>query len=305
MADCIVHKAVELKKVKAKQRAILAAPGYLEANYIAQPKYDGCNLTIIIPEQGDITALSRTGEVVKSVDHIIMALSSLPDVRAGVYLGEAWAPDLKFAEISGLFRTQRTDESTCRLQFAVFDFIDLHSYEAGVTTDCYLRRIAGLPETLSRVKQGNAPVWLAGSFGKLAESFPGNTAQHVANKLVEAGGYDGLILRDPTGEWIKGDSGTSGEIIKIKPLLRVSCKVTSWLPGKGKHEGKIGTLIVEYKGNGQGAGTGLKDSERLVENFDRDWLDKIVEIEALGETEDGLLREPRLIGVRTDVTEAD
>lgn len=308
MADYIVHKAVEVSKCSKAVKPLLSEPGYLEANYIAQAKYDGCNLTIIVQAELDgysFHAYSRTGEEVKSVEHIFMAMAALPDLKEGAYLGEAWTPDAEFKDISGWFRRQKPDEDTCRLQFVIFDFIPLREYDAGVCELPYTERCELLPETLYRIKQGAAPLWVATSFGKLAESLPGNSAQHVANKLVAAGGFDGLILRNPLSGWTKGHNGSDGSIIKIKPLLRVSCVVVDYELGKGKHEGKIGTLVVEYKGVRQGAGTGLKDSERDITEFGTRWRGLIVEIEALGETPDGKLREPRLKGVRSDVVEAD
>ena len=54
-----------------------------------------------------------------------------------------------------------------------------------------------------------------------------------------------------------------------------------------------------------GAGTGLRDDERDVSKFEANWLGKIVEIEAMDYSSDGLLREPRLKGVRLDKLEPD
>lgn len=308
VAEYIVHKAVELSKVKAKRRAELSAPGYLEANYIAQAKYDGCNLVIEIHEDvsGDKWgyAYSRTGEVVKSCDHIIAAMCMLPGIERGTYLGEAWCPDAEFNEISGWFRRQQADEDTCRLQFVVFDVLTPDEWETGTSDVPYEQRAlrAGI---LTHITQGQAPVWSAGSFGKIAETWKNTTAQDVCNKLVDAGGYDGLILRDPLGRWRKNDKGTGGEIIKIKRKLSFDLRVVDYVPGKGKHEGKIGSLVVEFRGQRMGAGTGLRDDERDVSQFEANWLNKIVEIEAMDYSSDGLLREPRLKGIRLDKLEPD
>ena len=309
MAEYIVHKAVELSKVKAKRRAELSEPGYLEAHYIAQPKYDGCNMVVHIATSSSgvryANARSRTDEPVFSVDHINMALLLFPDLPDGTYLGECWAPDLEFHEISGLFRRQTPDEDTCRLQFAIFDYLTPEEWEAGASEVEYGNRVARIPPQLGLVPQARAPVWLAGSFGHIAETWTNTTAQDVCNKLVEAGGYDGLILRDPNGPWRKNDRGTGGEIIKIKRKLSFDLRVVGFEPGKGKHAGKIGSLIVEFRGQRMGAGTGLRDDERDVAQFENNWLGKIVEIEAMDYSADGLLREPRLKGIRLDKLEPD
>ena len=122
---------------------------------------------------------------------------------------------------------------------------------------------------------------------------------------MAAGGSDGAIFRDPEGTWQADNNGASGEIIKVKPLISVSVEVTGYDEGKGKHAGRIGTLRGTHNGKEQGLGTGLKDAERVIANYHRDWHGQIVEVEALGYTEDGLLREPRFKGLRTDVLEPD
>lgn len=304
MPEYIVHKAVELSKVKAKRRAELSAPGYLEANYVAQAKYDGCNMVALFDGE-HVKFLSRTGEEVKSVDHIGMALRTFPGLQAGAYLGECWCPDLPFNEISGLFRRQETSEDTARLQFVIFDYIDPMEWAAGVSGVAYGNRVARLPPAFFDIPQGRAPIWSAGSFGHIAETWANTTAQDVCNKLVEAGGYDGLILRDPHGIWRKGDRGTEGEIIKIKRKLSFDLRVVDYIPGKGKYDGKIGALVVEFRGQRMGAGTGLRDDERDVSQFEDNWLGKIVEIEAMDYSAEGLLREPRLKGIRLDKVEPD
>lgn len=304
MADYTIHKAVELDKVKKKRQAVLKEPGYLERNYIAQAKYDGCNM-VAIKSMGDVEFFSRTGERCTSVPHIAMAMLSFPGLPDGVYLGEAWAPDLDFPTISGLFRTKVANEETCRLQFAVFDYLTLDEWSATVSALGYVGRVARIPDTLGMVGQGQAPIWLAGSFGYLADTFPGTTAQDLCNKLVEVGGYDGAIFRDPQGVWKYNDNGSNGEIIKVKAKLSFDLRVVDYEEGKGKHAGKIGTLIVEFRGKRQGAGTGLKDDERNIHCFDMNWRNQIVEIECLGVTEDGQLREPRMKGVRMDKLEPD
>lgn len=304
MSEYIVHKAVELSKVTAKRKAVLSEPGFLEENYIAQPKYDGCNL-VMVAIDGNINAFSRTGEVVKSVDHAMLALTQLPDFVEGVYLSECWAPDLEFNEISGLFRRQTPDEETCRLQAVIFDYLSPEEWKAGESGMAYANRVARLPATLGFIKQATAPVWLGGSFGYLSETWPGTTAQTTCDRLVEAGGYDGLILRDPYGAWVKGSNGTRGEIIKIKRKLSFDLRVVDYVPGKKQHAGKIGSLVVEFRGKRMGAGTGLKAHERDIARFEQDWLGKIVEVEAMDYSADGLLREPRMKGIRHDKPEPD
>lgn len=298
MSDYIVHKSCE------KSKLLKGIEADLEFGYVAQPKYDGCYLLIKLDIENDtVEAYSRTGEVVKSVDHIKAALLTFPDVVSGVYHGECWCPDMPFNEISGTFRRQYSNEESCRLQFVIFDFLTLKEWDEGYSSLGYIERVERLPPLMQFVQQGSAPLWLAGSFGFLHETLPGTTAQDLCNKLVEAGGYDGAIFRHPLGAWIKGDSGRRGEIIKVKAKLSYALRVVGWKAGKGRNATRMGNLLVEFKGQPLGVGTGFSDAQRELPP--EDWMGKIIEVEAMGFSSEGLLREPRFKGIRTDVTEPD
>lgn len=298
MAEYLIHKACEVKNLKAELRKLIeATPGYLEENYIAQAKYDGCNMTVVIEEDGSGKAWSRTGEEVKCALHIIECLSALN--VPGAYLGEFWHGDVPFNEISGAFRRQSAQ--ALDMQFVVSDFLTLEEWREGASDVPYVERVERLPAAMQHMPMCRTPVYLAQSFGHLSEVPEWGDAQAVCNALVKAGGYDGLILRHPNGAWRRNDSGKDGEIIKVKAKVSYDLRVVDTLPGKGKHVGRIGSLVVEYRGQRLGVGTGLSDKDRER----TDWVGKIVEVEALGESSEGLLREPRLKGERHDKVEPD
>jgi DNA ligase-1 len=308
VSDYIIHKAIEVKKLA--KRSELAGrlkhnPRYLEENFIAQPKHDGCNCVIGYKEGRLIFAKSRTGEDTVAIGPEHAAFLKRVDAPDGVYLGEAWDSQLPFHEISGIFR-RKTPDPQARLQHIVFDFLTWEEWEQGYSNLSYMSRVARLGGFLSVPHAFKlAPIHPIVGFGVLAHTWPAATGLDIANKLQAAGGYDGLVFRDPDGLWHAGDNGTNGEIIKVKPLLRVTCEVTGYIPGEGKYQGLVGSLLISYKGQEQGAGTGLKDHQRDQSEFQSRWKGKLVEIEALGETPDGRLREPRLLGIRSDVLEAD
>lgn len=311
MSKYIAHKAIEVSKCIKSVRERLSQPGYLEANFLAQPKHDGVSCIIVWRGVGaggilpDCEIFSRTGEVVKSLDHIEKYLAFI-GAQPGVYLTECWAPNTPFAEISGIFRRQYSNAESVKLGCVIFDYLTLAEWNNGYSDVGYVERVERLSDNiLNQAVVIGSPFKPIRGYGKLAEHWPDYTAQTLANELVAQGGYDGAIFRDPSGTWQSDNNGASGEIIKVKPLLRVTCRVVGYELGKGKHEGRIGTLLIEYKGKTQGAGTGLKDSERVIADYEHRWENRYVEIEALGETEDGFLREPRLKGIRTDVVEPD
>lgn len=300
----IVHKAVEFNKVSTKMRKVLGADNVddLSTKYAAQYKYDGCNAVLDLRRPGVI--LSRTGE-----EYVGMAAQGF-DAQAAygdgfVLLGEAWHPDLPFNEISGKFRRREQND----LQLRVFDCLTTREWDQGYSdlgwSDRNLRfleRYMAGPHGAADKAIIPARTFNPGTYGP---------AQQFANALVERSGkdgwghYDGLILRDPNGTWVKGASGTTGEIIKVKRVLSFDLRVIGVQPGQGKLEGMAGALLVSFHGKTLSVNGGTF-AERKV------WLDdpgsiigRIIEVEAMDYSSDGLLREPRNKGIRFDKLKAD
>lgn len=310
MANELVHKAVELSKVKVARRKVLAQPGYLEQNYMALRKYDGCCAIITINTLSGIdgafdtwedcvTITSRTGEVVRSMDHIKRALFAHWKERqfsgGAVIFAEAWIPGKDFAYIGGKFRQHAPCEE---LQIKAWDTVSCAEYRSGKSLRPFRLRYFSLIQRLLPDKGhiGLAALYNEGTYGN---------AQALCDHLVAQGGYDGLILADPDGHWTKGN-GTGGEKIKVKQKLSFDLRVVGLEEGEGKHAGRTGRLLVSFFGKVLGVGTGLSDAQRAEWWACRDKImGQIVEVEAMARSNDGLLREPRLKGVRYDKLKAD
>lgn len=101
---------------------------------------------------------------------------------------------------------------------------------------------------------------------------------YLNNVLQE--GYEGLVIRN-----------NENIFYKVKPVYSHDLVVLDILPGKGKHEGKVGALVTEL-GN---VGTGLSDYDR-----EKDWIGKVIEVESMGLTPSGKMRHPRFIRHRLD-----
>lgn len=291
MADYIIQKAVGIDKVKKSNRLSVESYGAL---YEAQHKYDGCCAVIKLPTCGEPEVFSRTGERYVSLDGVAEELHQrLFDERFKhgglVLIGEAWWPGKdQFSQISGEFRRgQRSD----RLQLILNDVLTAEEFERGASDVPYFDRKWRVQGHLGD-RTSWATAYPPGSYG---------CPQALCNELVEMGGFDGLILRDLAGTWERG-SGTTGEIVKIKRVLSFDLRVVDMEGGKGKHEGRMGALVVDFNGQKLRVGTGFTDAQR---DTPEQFVDAIVEVEAMDYSSDGLLREPRFKGVRYDKLQAD
>lgn len=294
MTDYYVHKAVELGKVKKARRQILEQPGYLEQNYIALRKYDGCcGIVFLDKQERQGYMLTRSGEVVRSCQHIIdELLLCYPSIwQGGVVFLEVWQGGKDFAYISGKFRQHAPAPE---LTYKAWDIVSQYAYDNGKSCVPFVERLDHLRMFVP--KQKIAEYYNPGTYGD---------AMQLARQLVKQGGHDGLILKDPAGTWELG-RGSGGESIKVKPSLSFDLRVTGLEEGEGKHAGRTGRLSLSFFGKVLGVGTGLSDQQRA------EWwaspasiVGQIVEVEAMGYSKDGSLREPRLKGIRYDKLKAD
>lgn len=271
----------------------------LERTHLAQRKYDGCNMIVRISSDGHGEAISRTGEQVLSVDHIINDVEEVYG-RGWCVMGEVWREDTPFPEISGMYRRHNAEPT---LRFVVYDIVPAGSFAIGLHDVPYRTRFSYLVRKLREVAK-TAPE--DSSLIECAYYPPGTYGdpQALANQLVAQGGYDGLVLRDPASWWEAAEA-RDGQLIKVKPIMSFDLRVVGVEEGKGKMAGMAGKLVLEFRGKQIKAGGGDYDTRRSWFANPESIIGKIMEVECLGVTEDGSLREPRLKGERFDKLEPD
>lgn len=278
--EYIIQKAVEPSKVVKKNRLTIEQMG---ERFFAFKKYDGCCAILM-----DGKTFSRTGEEYQCLNEVAEYLRNLyPD---WVFIGEAWwAGKDQFNLISGEFRRQQVSD---KLMFVAHDFIPREDFDKGYCTIPFKYRgddVGIIGHMGGRIieAEGYAP----GSYG---------CPQAFCNQLVEQGGYDGLVLRDPDGMWTVG-SGTQGGIIKIKRKLSFDLRVLEVNVATGEKTGRnVYKLVCDFRGLRLGVGSGVPHKLDDVPS-----VGDIVEVEAMDYSSDGLLREPRFKGIRFDKTDPD
>lgn len=299
----IVHKAVELSAIKKK---MVPSEEALRTSYLAQPKYDGCCMVAIkntpwVPGnewEGSVELRSRTNELVQSAMHIEECIAKAPFLPPGVYFGEYWNPEIDRDTMSGYFRDTKAQHPEAF--YVIFDYVTLEEWREGFSTLGWSERVGRLPHGLDEIEECAAPIFPAESQGFLVDQEM--TPMEAAQLMSSGGMYDGIILRKLDGVWKKGDRGTSGEVVKIKPTLTLDLRVLRVNMSTGEKTGRdVWTVVVDLgDGKEQEVGSGVPhDAASLPAVGD------IVEIEAMSFSKYGLLREPRYKGIRTDKTEAD
>jgi DNA ligase-1 len=132
----------------------------------------------------------------------------------------------------------------------------------------------------------------------------GRTEFNQINAQAIAGGYEGIMIKDPAALY---ETKRSVAWLKQKPYIEVSLSVVNLEEGTGKNVGRLGALVCEGVDDGKeirvNVGSGFTDADR-----DSFWADRgsvvgnIVEVraDAVTQNQDGTysLRFPRFKGFR-------
>lgn len=288
-------KPVEFEALSAKKRKAFDWSGR-----ILLPKYDGCFAMVAFWHGEPSFIMSRTGEMVKSMDHVYgKLLAAYPWITripfGTMVLGEAWMPNEDFSDISGMFRRQYPQP---QLGFAPFDVVSYVMSGNGPllrSSDPYAVRLDQLRVAATLPAGLYVP---APTITSTREQ-----ACELARHYKALGGYDGAISSDPNAGYMPG-SGKDGEFVKVKPLLSFTLECIGYQEDVGAKTGRpTGSLVVRFEGaKSLHVATGLSEAQQA--NL-KQFVGKLIEVEAMGLSSKGLLREPRFKGVRTDVTKAD
>ena len=299
MAQYLNLKPVDFDNLSTKAKAAVQWAGRC-----LLPKWDGCLVLVGFMDGKPDFILSRDNKPVRSMDHIYEDIAKRwPEIvkQAGgvCFIGEAWVPDTPFAEVSGMYRRHSPQLA---LSIRVFDVVD---YAPGPVLSSqwpYSKRLGWLRHFQSEWARCNAyftePI--------LCESE--EHALRYARSLKALGGYDGCVASNPDATYAPG-SGSNGEFLKVKPLMSFTLEVVGVAESTGAKTGRpTVALQVRFKGGVCGVGTGFTNNQAaLWWNHPHVVIGRLIEVECMdvydGPT--GMMREPRFVGFRTDVTKAD
>lgn len=289
-------RPVEWAKTSAAFRKRYPTPLALPADRFTLQKYDGvCGIGVFVPGQRP-RMVSRTEEDYSVSCGLLLEATNLGLARMGlrdsvVYtFGEVWRPNCPQPTISGDFRQQRA--TVTDFMYVLFDMV----VEGQVSP--YAARRA---DYMALAARSGLPLWVAQEAGA-------GDPEKLARLMGP--GYDGVVVWDRRAVPLMDAKASAGQAIKFKPNITVDVRCTGGGLGEGKHAGRLGYLSYVTAGGKTGTvGTGFSDQERT--DFWRHIqlgsgvTGHIMELEAMGLTPDGNLREPRFRGFRFDKTESD
>lgn len=164
--------------------------------------------------------------------------------------GELWIARGKFDQVSGIVRKDApVDDEWRRVNYLIFE-LPQASENVGLG---FAERVKKIEAIVERAK-----------FPQLKAVRQFNVKDRVMLKReldqVVKGGGEGLMLHLADAAYV---TGRGDVLLKLKPLLDTEATVVEHIPGKGKHTGKMGALLLETK-NGLRfkLGTGFSNAVR-------------------------------------------
>lgn len=265
-------------------------------DFIITLKLDGSRM-IAIKENDEVKFFSRQG---KEITELVEIEEEFKEFSNGVYDGELLAigefEDSKSQFKETMKRSRIKGEKT-GLKFMIYDFIsDIDDFKNGKDeTECIDRK--------------NNARDIINVFGKsefiqyLEPLYVGNDITQITkySDLVIKQGQEGIMINLCESPY---ETKRVNHLLKVKEFHTLDLRVIDKKEGTNRNKGKLGALVVDYKGFEVSVGSGYTDTLREELWNDEDIVGRVIEISYFEETcdKDGnlSLRFPVFIRVREE-----
>ena len=270
---------------------------------LIEVKLDGVRVISIVYPDGRVDMFSRNGKELLNFPHVTEQISAVvkktPPPYAVVLDGEIMSSS--FQDLM----TQVHRKSDVKANDAIlnlFDMCPLVDFENGSWGKSQTAR-SQMVQAWVEQNHTDLPnvTCLANELVDL-DTDAGQTRYKEINAQAVAGGYEGIMIKDPEAGY---ECKRSVAWLKLKPFIEVSLTVVTTEEGTGKNVGKMGALVCEGVDDGKAirvnVGSGFSDQQR-----DEFWSCRVdgqvveVRADAVTQNQDGTysLRFPRFKGFR-------
>ena len=274
---------------------------------LIEVKLDGVRVITIVRSDGRVDMFSRNGKELANFPHIAQQISNVIQLKGSsksmdvVLDGEIMSSSFQDL-MKQVHRKDNVKAGDAVLN--LFDVLPLEDFEKGVYDKDQTTR-SSMVKFWVEQNQALLPnvTYVANELVDL-DTEEGQTRYKEINAMAIAGGYEGIMLKDPLAGY---ECKRSVSWLKLKPFIEVSLAVVAVEEGTGKNVGKLGALVCEGVDDGKAirvnVGSGLTDEDRVTYWDNADTLiGDIVEVraDAITQNQDGTysLRFPRFKSFR-------
>ena len=289
----------QLAHDSANHESKVAGKKYIEV------KLDGVRVITVVRTDGRVDMFSRNGKELVNFPHIQEQISSVvkqdPPPYDLILDGEIMSSS--FQDLM----TQVHRKGDVKANDAIlnlFDVVSLAEFEAGKSDKRQEDRSAMVYYWHKKHKDVLPNVTVVGHELVDLDTPEGQTRYKEINAKAIAGGYEGIMLKDPEAGY---ECKRSVAWLKLKPFIEVSLAVVDVEEGTGRNVGRLGALVCTGQDDGKditvNCGSGFSDNNRIeFWNSRSKLLGQIVEVraDAITQNQDGTysLRFPRFKGFR-------
>ena len=249
-------------------------------SFVLTQKLDGIRC-LGIYENDKVTFFSRQGQSIEGLIEIESEMRNwFKDVDGGWVLdGELLADDAcELTSAEGYKRTTKIVRSKGEkhgVTYHVFDILPLKDFKFGKCDQPYINRRIVL-ECAQNLKHLRV----------LPMLYDGNDADQIMAFLNQAreANQEGIMINIADAPY---ECKRTKNLLKVKVMQDCDLKIIGYEEGKGANAGKLGALIVDYKGNKLGVGSGYTYADRIRFWEIRDELiGRVISVQYFEETHD-------------------
>lgn len=254
-----------------------------------EPKLDGIRCFSIVRDS-NVQMFARSGKLITNFeDNIAPELVKLGD---GCYDGELMGNN--FTDLMRqAYRKENVDTKDTYL--SLFDYLPLDEWDSKNTKLTCDERQEQLLDKLADDDSIDLSLLQPVERSVVAAKY--DLIKECHDEYVSQG-YEGAMIKLVDAPY---KFGRGFEVMKLKAFHDEDLEIKGLLEGTGKHEGKLGSVVVNYKGVDVNVGSGFCDELR-----DKIWKDsdafigKVIEVRYQEVTPDGSLRFPTFVCFRND-----
>ena len=270
---------------------------------LVEVKLDGVRVLTIVYPDGRVDQFSRNGKELVNFPHI---REQFERTVTGVTEPVVFDGEIMSSSFQDLMK-QVHRKSNVQANDAVlhlFDFLTLAAFEQGSWDRTQTDRSEKLKDWKNLWAEETPNIEIVGQELVDLDTDAGQARYLEINKQAIAGGYEGIMLKNPEAGY---ECKRSVAWLKLKPFIELSLEIENVEEGTGKNLGRLGALVCS--GNDEGrdvrvnVGSGFSDDLRTQLWGVRDTvLGQIVEVraDAITQNQDGTysLRFPRFLRFR-------
>ena len=270
---------------------------------LIEVKLDGVRVITVVYPTGRVDQYSRNGKELVNFPHIREQFAAVAK-----HLSEPWVFDgeIMSSSFQDLMKQvhRKSDVKATDAVLHLFDWLPLASFEQGRFEKSQELRSRALSIWFKVSRPFMPNIEVVGQELVDLDTEQGQARYLKINQQAVAGGYEGIMLKDPDAAY---ECKRSVAWLKLKPFIEVSLNVIELEEGTGRNVGRLGALVCSGSDDGKfitvNVGSGFSDADRDQFYHDRDSvLNRLVEVraDAITQNQDGTysLRFPRFLRFR-------